>query len=387
VATSRRQHPPKSALPSVRWLALARVTTPAGNASDSPLARRLEPVTSVGSQDLGPGATIPARPDAASSARRLATDAAQRIRILDAMVDVVAERGFRATSVRQVTARARVSTRTFYQLFPSVEDCFMAVLDLGVERAAPLITGAFDRNERWEDGVRDALAALLVYFDSEPVLARVWFVEAMAAGSWALERRERDNALLRALIVAQWEVRGNEPPDALTAAGVMASVFGLIHTHLLADDPRPLISLLGPMMGLIMAPFLDTNAVEQEIARGNMLARMSAAETDTRSLPATPSRSSHTADQATYDRPSIALDRRLGRRASECLLLLAEHPGCSNRELATALGITHGSQVSRLLSHLLSERLATKRSGGVGRPNAWTLTPRGEELLPEISQD
>jgi hypothetical protein len=73
------------------------------------------------------------------------------------------------------------------------------------------------------------------------------------------------------------------------------------------------------------------------------------------------------------------------RRARECLLFIADQNGRglspSNREVATAIGVSHQPQISRLLSQLAAEGLVTKRSQGIGGPNAWRLTPRGEQVL------
>jgi hypothetical protein len=74
------------------------------------------------------------------------------------------------------------------------------------------------------------------------------------------------------------------------------------------------------------------------------------------------------------------------RRARECLLFLADHPDSSNREIAIGIGVTHQSQISKLLSCLLRESLVAKRSEGVGRRNEWRLTRHGEAMsraLPE----
>jgi len=79
------------------------------------------------------------------------------------------------------------------------------------------------------------------------------------------------------------------------------------------------------------------------------------------------------------ERSSI-LDNPSARRARECLLFLAGRPGSSNREIATGIGITYPSQMSRLLARLASEELVSKHSEGVGRRNMWWLTSRGEQV-------
>ncbi|HEY7892232.1 MAG TPA: TetR/AcrR family transcriptional regulator, partial [Solirubrobacteraceae bacterium] len=91
-------------------------------------------------------------------------DSTRRERILQAMAEVAAERGFAGVSVSQVTSRARVSSRTFYECFDGLQDCFSAVLELGLERSAAVISQAFAGEDRWQDGVRAALASLLVFY-------------------------------------------------------------------------------------------------------------------------------------------------------------------------------------------------------------------------------
>jgi AcrR family transcriptional regulator len=322
---------------------------------------------------------------AISSARGVATSRARtsrRDRILQAMVEVVSERGFGGASVKLVTGRAGVSTRTFYEEFEGLRDCFVAVLDLALERAGGLIARAFAREDRWQDGMLGALASLLVFFDSEPALTRVWFVEALAVGSWALERREQVAGRLRSVIVEHWVARGATSPDPVAATGVMASVLGLIHTHLVTERPEPLIELLGPLMGLVTSLYLDKQDVAREVQRGVQVTRDIQAG-DTRWSPPWPHGESSPAPDAT---PAVAG----ARRARECLLFLAEQGrrglSPSNREVATGVGVTHLSQVSRLLSHLAEENLVVKRSAGAGKRNAWRLTPRGEEVAQALAE-
>jgi AcrR family transcriptional regulator len=303
----------------------------------------------------------------------------QRVRVLLAMVELVGERGFANVSVRLLTDRAGVSTRAFYEQFDGLQDCFVAVLDLGLERAGELIARAFAREDRWQDGVLGALASLLVYFDSEPLLTRVWFVEAIAAGSWALERRERIVALLRAMIVDYWSPPGHEASiEPETVAGVMASVLGLIQLHVLAGESEPLIELLGPLMGLIAAHYLDRPGVEREVQRARRFAR--AIQTgETNWKPAT-----LTSMQIVAGDSMFALPR--ASRARECLAFLAEHPNSSNKQVAVAIGVVHKSQISALLADLHRKGLLEKQTHGPGKPNAWRLTPTGAQLAQTLTK-
>jgi AcrR family transcriptional regulator len=106
----------------------------------------------------------------------------QRDRILCAMVEVVAERGYAGASIELLVAQAGVSRRTFYRCFENRDECFKELLDLASARTLDLVAAAFTRDATWQDGVRSALASVLVFLDCEPLLARVWLVESPAAG-------------------------------------------------------------------------------------------------------------------------------------------------------------------------------------------------------------
>ena len=74
-----------------------------------------------------------------------------------------------------------------------------------------------------------------------------------------------------------------------------------------------------------------------------------------------------------------------GRRSGECLAYLADHPGASNSEVAAAIGVIHGSQISKLLCDLQKEGFVVKGSGGrPGTPNAWRLSPSGEARMRSL---
>ncbi len=283
------------------------------------------------------------------------------------MVLTVGERGFARTTVSGVCARARVSRGTFYEAFDGLQDCFLAVIDEGHWRAHALMFVAFEGEECWREGVRAALASLLALFDEEPLLARVWFVETLAAGSWALEHRGRRVAALTAMIVERWPMPEDARVNPLAAAGVMESVLGIIHTRLLTGSKEPLVGLLGPLMGLITVVYAGGGAAAVEIERGeaHALAILSARQ------PRPDSES--TGD---IDVPSALRDPR-AHRARECLHYLAENPGVSNRDVARAVGIARQEQISKLLARLNTLGVLTKRAALPGASNAWLLTPYG----------
>jgi AcrR family transcriptional regulator len=317
----------------------------------------------------------------------------QRERILRAVVEVLAEHGFAGATVGLVVTRARVSTRTFYELFDGLEECLVAVMEGTLEQVVALASRELHGGECWQDEVRSALAAELSFFDAEPELARVCIVETLAGGPVVLAHRERIIAAFRAPVAERIE---REVPQVspLTAEGVMGSVLGIMHAHVVERRPGPFIGLLGPLMGMVTAPYMGMRGVEAEIERGDELARAILAAGSRRSEPAPAAGGEPMGQDADAERTAergVAIPATLtnpgARRARECLLFLAEQDrrggadsGPSNREIAIGIGIAHQSQISKLLAYLCREDLAVKHSEGMGKRNAWRLTPHGEEI-------
>ena len=69
----------------------------------------------------------------------------QRERMLEAMIDTVAEQGYNATTIVEVARRAAVARKTFYEHFGDKETCFLAANDWLLERLANYATPAYER--------------------------------------------------------------------------------------------------------------------------------------------------------------------------------------------------------------------------------------------------
>jgi len=309
---------------------------------------------------------------------------AQRARILAAVVEVVAEHGVAGASVGLVCARARVSSRTFYTCFDGLEECLVAVLDGALARAAPLVAGAFARKGPWQEGMRRALAEMLAFFDEDPALAQVCLVELGTAAPVVREHRERILQAFSALVVAQ--IGEFSHPSPLAAEGAYASVVGIVNARLTGSGRaggkrRALLELLGPLMGIVVAPFMDEAEVAREVQRGEELACEMLAER-ARHAAATASDSEAPAAESAAAAVPAQLRNPGAHRARQCLLYVAaqnergHEP--SNSEVAAGIGVSHPGQASALLARLRRTGLLAKRTGRPGHPNAWRLTAAGE---------
>src|SRR4029453_16313311 len=117
----------------------------------------------------------------------------QRHRLMLAMTNEVAERGYVATSVARVTTRAGVSRESFYQQFGSKLDCFLACFDAAADRLFGPLRGP-QRGGGGAPGpppwpLSDALrGASPRRRPAEPACAKVFLVEVYAAGPEAVRR-------------------------------------------------------------------------------------------------------------------------------------------------------------------------------------------------------
>src|SRR5688500_3644291 len=102
----------------------------------------------------------------------------QRARMLAAMADVVAEKGYAAATVADVVRAAGVSRTTFYEQFRSKEDCFVEAYDHGVDvlldavRSAVRATGG-----GWRDQLRAGMRAYLDALAADRTFARTYLLE------------------------------------------------------------------------------------------------------------------------------------------------------------------------------------------------------------------
>jgi AcrR family transcriptional regulator len=121
----------------------------------------------------------------------LLSERPQRAKLLDAMVRVVAEKGYEAATVADAVKLARVSRGTFYDLFDSKEACLAAAYGLGLDVLAARVTEAIRGAADWREELRLGIRAYLHTFDEEPLFARVYLLE------WAPVSAERDKAIRR----------------------------------------------------------------------------------------------------------------------------------------------------------------------------------------------
>jgi AcrR family transcriptional regulator len=189
----------------------------------------------------------------------------QRDRLLDAAVTVVAEKGYGAMTVADLTKEAGVSRTTFYELFEDKEACFLAAYDAAADVLARRIAAAFETQEAWPDRVRAGLIVLLESLAGEPQVARLALVDVGSAGPRA-QRRYR--AALQRMTPFFDEGRdfapGGRRLPANTSRMVIGAVTGLVADEIEAGRAEGLPDLLPEILFATLVPYVGPAAAAKE---------------------------------------------------------------------------------------------------------------------------
>jgi AcrR family transcriptional regulator len=175
----------------------------------------------------------------------------QRERLLVAMADATAAKGYAGVAVADVIERARVSRRSFYEHFANKEECFLAAYDAGV---AGLLAATADAEAEAGEGLLEAARAgteaYLQILADNPAFARTFLIEVLGAGPEALARRDAVHARFAERLADSYRAIGGdlpEPPAYIFRAAVGA-IHELVSDRLLKEGAEALPELLGPIL-------------------------------------------------------------------------------------------------------------------------------------------
>jgi AcrR family transcriptional regulator/DNA-binding MarR family transcriptional regulator len=331
----------------------------------------------------------------------------RRVRMLRAAVAMVDEHGYAGVTVAHIAKRAKVSRRTFYELFVDREQCLLAVLqDIDAQLTTELQAADLD-GLPWRERVRAGLWTVLRFFDREPGLARFCVVQSARGDDRMAAYREELLARVVGVIAegGKESVLGECSP--LVAEGIAGAVVSILNTRLsssssssssssgrrVAGRPRKdapslvsLGNLLGELMGLIVLPYLGS-----EVAREERFRPVPAAPARAR-LPVPAAGSKQGGKYLALDAdPSSGPQLRMTYRTALVLEAIARAPGISNLGVARHAQINDQGQVSKLLARLaglgLLQNMASRDARVKGAANAWRLTELGERVIERFGLD
>lgn len=142
------------------------------------------------------------------------------------MIEAIATRGYKNTSVKHVIGLAGVSRRAFYEQFSNKEDCFLETFDLIVRRGIKRINHAYRSTAGTrEERMRRAFAAFVEEVQSNAKALHLVVIDAQTAGPGGLRRLHRLTGMFEGLLSSSFADR--RETEALPLPVVRAIVGGL----------------------------------------------------------------------------------------------------------------------------------------------------------------
>jgi AcrR family transcriptional regulator len=181
-----------------------------------------------------------------------------RRRLLDAMVETVALRGYDRTTISRVLSSAGLEEAVFSEHFHDKHDCFRQATDELIGRVESAALELFRLDAPWSDLVRLGLERLLRSLADDPDGARVALVEMLGDGPYACERQRAAMALFTSLIERgrlDSPIAEQLPPQ--TSEAVVGGIASILHRRVLDGRVAELPALAPDLTYFALLPYLD----------------------------------------------------------------------------------------------------------------------------------
>lgn len=178
----------------------------------------------------------------------------KRRRMMDAMAELTAERGYGATKIADVVSRAGVARKTLYDNFSGKEELFLSAFETTAEEARATVAAAC---EGVGDGdgarVEAGLEALLEFLAEHPAQARMCMVEALSATPATAARYEETVQEFVDLL------RGAAPPapdrPGTLEETLVGGVAWILQQRIRNDEAEVVGRLLPELSSFVLSPY------------------------------------------------------------------------------------------------------------------------------------
>jgi AcrR family transcriptional regulator len=148
----------------------------------------------------------------------------QRERLQAAMVELIAERGYQAVRILDLTKLAHVSRPTFYNLYKDKEELLLGAYEDIAGRTAKAVVEAFDTDGPVDERLRAAMRAFTELAKAEPDSMSLFLLGAFGAGAKVLERRNRTLDAFERTIQSSRDGIASEAPADLTVKVILGGI-------------------------------------------------------------------------------------------------------------------------------------------------------------------
>ncbi|HEY5193683.1 MAG TPA: TetR/AcrR family transcriptional regulator [Solirubrobacteraceae bacterium] len=184
----------------------------------------------------------------------------QRERILDALANLAAAKGFAATTIPSIVQEAAVSVQAFYEHFSGKEDAFLVAYEIGHRKALAIVERSYESQKEWPAAVRAGIAVLLEFLASEPAYAHLALIDALTASPKAATVAHQGMNAYAVMLEPglQSKVNGQAPP-AIAMEATAGMLLELCFVYVASERTRELPGLTEFAGEVALRPFVGAS--------------------------------------------------------------------------------------------------------------------------------
>jgi AcrR family transcriptional regulator len=179
-------------------------------------------------------------------------------RLVTAITESIAERGYPNTTIVEIAERASASLSTFYGNFENKQEALLASLEREREQSLAAAWAAVEAAPDWPQGVRAGIDALFGFFAAEPAAASVAIVAAFTAGEEGLEGGDQTIWAFHVFLEPGRELAPDTTP--LVSEAIGNAVYSLVYGQIRAGRVERMRELAPTATFVALAPFTGAAA-------------------------------------------------------------------------------------------------------------------------------
>jgi AcrR family transcriptional regulator len=186
-----------------------------------------------------------------------------RGRIMFATAQTIAERGYAAATIAEITKLAGVDGRAFYRLFNDKQEVFDAIYEQGLQYTMARVARAYFAGESWPERMWEALRVITQSAQSNPAGTNLGLIAAYAVSPAAAQRAEDARATFTVFLQEGYRYEQHDgQPSAVALEAIAASVFELVYRRARERASRDTARLLPHLAHLCLTPFMGVEDAE-----------------------------------------------------------------------------------------------------------------------------
>jgi AcrR family transcriptional regulator len=186
----------------------------------------------------------------------------QRERIIDALANLSAAKGYGAITIPEIVQEAAVSVQAFYEHFSGRDDAFLVAYEIGHRKALAIVERAYESQEDWPAAVRAGIVALLEFLASEPSYAHLALIDALTASPRAAAIAQEGVGSYAGMLEPGLGLSVNgTPPTVVAVEATAGALLELCFVYVATERTRELPGVEKFACDLALRPFTGVVAL------------------------------------------------------------------------------------------------------------------------------